>query len=324
MRRGRSPRRHLRCYLRAGPLATPCPERRAALRRRARGECPPGSGGQALSTTDVLGGAALGWYRHRLARGKGASDGSRDRAEPPPAGHAVARRGCCSTSAPSSGCAGSRPPRGQFGVARPGTVVAARHGGLLSTVGDRRARARRYRPRGGRDLSMGRRAFGPLHGFVGRVGVLGQQPVLLPVAPRHDGGHRGVRRRPALCAPGRGQRVHRAGVARGTVARGGHERRGLAAWESGCRIWAATGTWLPGLVFVVLAIWSLTDARQRDAIHCTRPLAASLDLQSINLFAHYDIRLRRARAGAHAARRDPTTPRAPCAAASPSRGSRLW
>src|SRR6266851_4638490 len=45
------------------------------------------------------------------------------------------------------------------------------------------------------------------------------------------------------------------------------------------------GTWLPGLIFVVLAIWSLATHGSATPLTARGLLPASLDLQSINLFA---------------------------------------
>src|SRR5207253_11523847 len=45
------------------------------------------------------------------------------------------------------------------------------------------------------------------------------------------------------------------------------------------------GTWLPGLIFVVLAIWSLTTHGSATPVTARGLVPASLDLQSINLFA---------------------------------------
>src|SRR5204862_52648 len=45
------------------------------------------------------------------------------------------------------------------------------------------------------------------------------------------------------------------------------------------------GTWLPGLIFVVLAIWSLTTHGSATPVTARGLVPATLDLQSINLFA---------------------------------------
>jgi len=45
------------------------------------------------------------------------------------------------------------------------------------------------------------------------------------------------------------------------------------------------GTWLPGLIFVTLAIWSLTAHGSATPVTARSLLPAKLDLQSINLFA---------------------------------------
>src|SRR5204862_295252 len=45
------------------------------------------------------------------------------------------------------------------------------------------------------------------------------------------------------------------------------------------------GTWLPGLIFVVLAIWSLTTHGSATPVTARGLVPASLDLQCINLFA---------------------------------------
>src|SRR6266699_3871892 len=45
------------------------------------------------------------------------------------------------------------------------------------------------------------------------------------------------------------------------------------------------GTWLPGLIFVVLAIWSLATHGSATPVTARGLLPATLDLQSINLFA---------------------------------------
>ena len=45
------------------------------------------------------------------------------------------------------------------------------------------------------------------------------------------------------------------------------------------------GTWLPGLIFVGLAIWSLTARGSATPFSARGLLPANLDLQSINLFA---------------------------------------
>src|SRR2546422_528058 len=45
------------------------------------------------------------------------------------------------------------------------------------------------------------------------------------------------------------------------------------------------GTWVPGLIFVVLAIWSLTTHGSATPVTARGLVPATLDLQSINLFA---------------------------------------
>src|SRR5438034_7211200 len=45
------------------------------------------------------------------------------------------------------------------------------------------------------------------------------------------------------------------------------------------------GTWLPGLIFLVLAIWSLTTHGSATPVTARGLVPATLDLQSINLFA---------------------------------------
>src|SRR5207249_4264767 len=76
-----------------------------------------------------------------------------DGAESAPSGHAAARRGAVQHQrhrrAPLAHH-GGEPVRAR----QPG-VVAARDGGLLSPIGDRRPRARRHRPGRGWDLSLG-------------------------------------------------------------------------------------------------------------------------------------------------------------------------
>src|SRR3989442_1622523 len=270
----------LRCYLRAGPLATPCPERRAALGRRARGECPPGSGGQALSPgRPGRGGAG---YRHRLARGKGASDAAVTGPNQLPRVMRLRDVVLFNISA-IVGLRWLTTAASQFGLASLGLWLLAMVVFFLPSAIAVRELAD-IDPGAGGIYRWVRRAFGPLHGFVAGGGDWGNNlfffpSLLVPTA--------------AIAPfPGGPRFVHLG------------EDNAFIALVSLAGLWLAVGmnvvglrvgkrlqnlgghgTWLPGLIFVVLAIWSLTTHGSATPFTARGLLPASLDLQSINLVA---------------------------------------
>src|SRR2546428_591921 len=143
-------------------------------------------------------------------------------------------------------------------------AVGDRDGDLLPAVGDGGARARRHRPRGRGHLSVGHPGVRPASRVSRRLGLLGEQPRLLPVAPAHERRDRGLRRGARVRAPRREQVVHRRVFARQPVDRGGAEpgraAGGQVGAEPGCvRHLAAGGDLRAARPLVV------RDARQRDA-----------------------------------------------------------
>src|SRR2546425_606927 len=183
-------------------------------------------------------------------------------------------------------------------------AVGDRDGDFLPAVGDGGARARRHRPRGRGHLSLGHPGVRPASRVSRRLGLLGEQPRLLPVAPAHEWRDRGLRRGAGVRAPRREQVVHRRVFARQPVDRGGAE----PSWAAGGQVGAE-----PGRVRHLAAGGDLRaarplvvrDARQRDAVHGGGARAGTPRSPAPLAVRHHDVRVRRARAGADAGRRDP-------------------
>ncbi len=129
-----------------------------------------------------------------------------------------------------------------------------------------------------------RRAFGPLHGFVAGWGYwvnnLFYFPSLLVTTA-------------AIAAYAAGPRFVHLGDNNAFIALVALAGLWLAVGMNvvGLRVGkrlqnlGGHGTWLPGLIFVVLAIWSLATHGSATPLTARGLLPASLDLQSINLFA---------------------------------------
>src|SRR5206468_405686 len=129
-----------------------------------------------------------------------------------------------------------------------------------------------------------RRAFGPLHGFVAGWGYwvnnLFYFPSLLVTTA-------------AIAAYAAGPRYVHLGESNAFIALVSLAGLWLAVGMNvvGLRVGkrlqnlGGHGTWLPGLVFVLLALWSLTAHGSATPVTARGLLPATLDLQSINLFA---------------------------------------
>src|SRR3989441_6729482 len=163
-------------------------------------------------------------------------------------------------------------------------AVGDRDGDLLPAVGDGSARAHGHRPRGRGHLPLGNPGVRPASRVSRRLGLLGEQPRLLPVAPAHERRDRGLRRG--------GGFVHLA-----------ENKWFIAAFSLG-NLWIAVGlnlvglrvgkwaqnlgaygTWLPAAIFVLLALWSFATHGSATPFTAAALVPAHLDLPLLSLFA---------------------------------------
>src|SRR5438093_1064734 len=155
--------------------------------------------------------------------------------------------------------------------ARQSDPVAARDADLLPPVRGGGAGAHAHRARSRRHLPLGEPGVRSVARLPRGMGLLGEQPAVLPVAARGDSGDGGLRGRSRRRASAGRPCVRGRRVPGRPVARGGPEPRRSAGgkWLQNL---GGYGTWLPALILVLLAGWSLVTRGSATSFTLTRLL----------------------------------------------------